>query len=67
MTSAMPSSTPPAPFAFQPGPAALFAARAPEMRPTLIEVRRVSKVFGGRKPVVDWVKPHPDVVKTWQA
>lgn len=67
MTSAMPPSMTPAPFAFQPGPAALFAARAPETRPTLIEVRRVSKVFGGRKPAADWVKQHPDVVKTWQA
>ena len=42
-----------APFAFQAGAfqvgsAALLTARAPETRPTLIEVRRVSKVFGSR-------------------
>ena len=36
------------PFAFQVGSAALLTARAPETRPTLIEVRRVSKVFGSR-------------------
>jgi len=49
MTPSMTPSTTPAPFAFEPGPAALLTARPPETRPTLIEVRRVSKVFGARE------------------
>ena len=36
----------PAPLAFQPTPAPLLAAQPPQARPTLIEVRGVSKVFG---------------------
>ncbi len=37
-----------APFNFEVGPAALLAARTPDIRPVLIEVRDVSKVFGHR-------------------
>lgn len=44
----MSQERPPAPFAFQVGSAALLTARPPETRPTLIEVRGVSKVFGAR-------------------
>ena len=48
MTPASPR-IPTSPFAFNAGSAALLSARAPETRPTLIEVRRVSKVFGARE------------------